>query len=124
MPIFFSCTSTKEIPTDKTLEELKLTAYEYSAKGNYKASERYYSEIIARFGTDVTTLVSAKYEIAHIYIKQKKYKEALPLLNEVISYYDANQGYLPGQFNTLAQIDLKKVYDHENKQNKNKKADN
>ena len=112
--IFTSCVSQKEIPADKTLEELKLTAYEYSAKGNYKASERYYNEVVVRFGSDEATLVGAKYEIAHLYIKQKKYKEAEPILNEVISHYSSanynSNRYLPSQYLTLAQIDLQKIY--------------
>ena len=119
--VLTSCASNpKEIPATKTLEELKLTAYEYSAKENYNAAIRYYNEVIARFGTDTAVLIAARFEIAHIYVKQKKFKEAEPMLNEILAYYDSASFYLPSQYKTLAQIDLQKISDHKNKVNKKK----
>ena len=62
--VLTSCASNpKEIPATKTLEELKLTAYEYSAKENYNAAIRYYNEVIARFGTDTAVLIAARFDL-------------------------------------------------------------
>ena len=119
LALSFSCSSVpKEIPTDKTLEELKLQAYEYSAKGKYDASEKYYRTIIERFGTNVEVQVSCEFEIAHLYVKQKKFNKAEPLLNKVLSYYEIDPS-LPAQYKKLAALDLQKVKDH-NEKNKPK----
>ncbi|MCR4791053.1 MAG: hypothetical protein K5839_08270 [Treponemataceae bacterium] len=110
-----SCASVpKEIPTDVSVDELKQKAYEFSAKGNYKAAEKYYETIIARFGMNSQILVASEFEIAHMYVKQKKYKTAEPMLNKILTYYEADTG-LPGQYKKLAQLDLEKIQKHKNK---------
>lgn len=119
--ILNGCVSlSKEIAQDLTAEELKLKAYEYSANSNYKAAERYYQEALKRFGSNIEVSISCKYEMAHMYIKQKKYDKAEELLTEVLSYYSTNP-MLPAQYKKLSENDLKKIMDKKSKQTKNKK---
>lgn len=109
--ILVSCQSVpKNIPQDLTADELTILAQRCFDSSNYKGSEAYYQAIIDRYGTDITLLVSSEYEIAHLYIKQKKWDKAQIKLNLVISYYDDSlSGILPPEYLKLAQIDLEKI---------------
>ena len=54
--------------------------------------------------------MTAKFELAHILVKEKKYEEAKPLLEEIIGFYtDDFSRILPPEYKKLAQIDLAKI---------------
>ena len=94
--IFTSCTSIpKEIPLELSAKEL-----------NQKV---YYQTLIQRYGMDISVLIPAEFELAHVYIKQKKYDKAKPLLEKVLSYYEVGATNLPREYKKLAQIDLAKI---------------
>ena len=105
-----SCASIpKEIPLELTAKELNQKAQECTAVENYAGAEVYYKTLIQRFGMDTSVLIPAEFELAHVYIKQKKYDKAKPVLERVLSYYEVDTGSLPREYKKLAQIDLAKI---------------
>ena len=53
---------------------------------------------------------STKYELAHLYIKEKNYKNAKPILEEILGLYTADfSNTLPPEYKKLAQIDFAKI---------------
>ena len=110
--ISFSCYSVpKSVSEDLSKEELIQLAQNSYDEGNVKASEFYYNTIIERFGDDLGTRIAAQFEIAHIKVKEKKWNEARPLLEEIIAYFDAPDSALtlPQEYKKLAIIDWKKL---------------
>jgi len=110
--ISFSCYSVpKSVSEDLSKEELIQLAQNSYDEGNVKASEFYYNTIIERFGDDLGTRIAAMFEIAHIKVKDKKWNEARPLLEEIIAYFDAPDSALtlPQEYKKLAIIDWKKL---------------
>ena len=105
-----SCASIpKDIPLDLSAKELNQKAQECTAAENYAGAEVYYKTLIQRFGMDTSVLIPAEFELAHVYIKQKKYDKAKPVLERVLSYYEVDTGSLPREYRKLAQIDLNKI---------------
>ncbi len=114
--LFSACTSIpKDIPLDITAKELNQKAQECTAVSNYAGAEVYYKTLIQRFGMDISVLIPAEFELAHVYIKQKKYDNAKPLLEKVLSYYEVDSTNLPREYKKLAQIDLDKISESEKK---------
>ena len=110
--ICFSCYSVpKSVPEDLTKEELTQLAQNAYDEGNEKASEFYYNTIIERFGDDLGTRIAALFEIAHMKIKDEKWDDARPILNEIIAYFDTPDSALtlPQEYKKLAIIDWKKL---------------
>ncbi len=107
----FSCQSTQVvIPADATETELTKQAQLAYDSGNTKAAKEYYKAIIERFGDNTESLVIAKYELAHLYIKEKDYKNAQPILEEILGLYEADfSNTLPPEYKKLAQIDFAKI---------------
>lgn len=115
--IFFTtgCQSApKDIPLNLSAEELiNLAQASYDA-GNVKAAQAYYEAIIIRYGDQMDKLVEAEYEIAHLKIKQKKWQQAIPDLQRILSYYEADTtGTIPAAFKKLAELDMAKVPEKE-----------
>ena len=105
-----SCASIpKEIPLELSAKELNQKAQEYTASEKYAGAEVYYKTLIQRYGMDTSVLIPAEFELAHVYIKQKKYDKAKPLLEKVLSYYEVDATNLPREYKKLAQIDLNKI---------------
>ena len=110
-----SCASIpKDIPLELSAKELNQKAQECTAAENYAGAEVYYKTLIQRYGMDTSVLIPAEFELAHVYIKQKKYDKAKPLLEKVLSYYEFDNGTLPREYKKLAQIDLNKIPQEEN----------
>ena len=107
----FSCQSTQVfIPADATETELTKQAQLAYDSGNSKLAKEYYEAIIERFGDNTESLVIAKYELAHLYIKEKNYKNAKPILEEILGLYEADfSNTLPPEYKKLAQIDFAKI---------------
>lgn len=104
----------KDIPADLTAEELINLAQASYDKGNVKAAQAYYEAIIIRYGDQMDKLVEAEYEIAHLKVKEKKWQQAIPDLQRILSYYESDvQGILPPAFKKLVEIDMAKIPERE-----------
>jgi Tfp pilus assembly protein PilF len=61
---------------------------------------------------DTNTYIEAKYELAHLYMKRKKYEKARTALDEILDIYNnAPSGSLPAAYKKLAQIEMAKIPD-------------
>jgi outer membrane protein assembly factor BamD (BamD/ComL family) len=109
-------TGCKSVPTEEEISQelsaaeliqLAQTSYDNS---NTAASEVYYQVLVNRYGDDIANRITGEFELAHIKIKQKKWAEALPMLNKILGYYDALDSYLlPQEYKKLVTIDLAKI---------------
>ncbi len=106
-----SCMSSKvDVPLDASAREIVQMAQTAFDEGHSKKSINYYQVLLQRYGMDTAIYIEGRYETAHIYVKEKKYAEAEPLLNEVLEIYGSSQpGMLPGSFRKLAENDMKKI---------------
>lgn len=113
---FFACQSAPtEIPADLSEAELTKLAQASYDNGNMKAATAYYEAIIERYGDNPDSFVAAKFELAHLLVKEKKYEEAKPILEEILGLYTANEfGSLPPEYKKLVEIDLAKIQVQEN----------
>lgn len=113
---FFACQSAPtEIPADLSEQELTKLAQASYDNGNIKAATAYYEAIIERFGDNPDSFVAAKFELAHLLVKEKKYDEAKPILEEILGLYTANEfNSLPPEYKKLVEIDLAKITSKEN----------
>lgn len=113
---FFGCQSVPtNIPADTTEAELTKLAQAAYDNGNAKAAKVYYETIIERYGSNTESLIAAKFELAHLLVKEKKYEEAKPILEEILGFYpDGVPSSLPPEYKKLAQIDLAKITNSEN----------
>lgn len=105
----FSCMSIpkeSEIPEDMTAADLTQRAQEAFDANNYRAAHVYYGIILKRFSDDESACIAAEYEIAHLYIKKRKWKDAYNLLEKVLTRYEGASGmHLPADYYKLAKID-------------------
>lgn len=108
--VLTSCqTVPKDIPNDLSEEQLIQLAQNSYDKGNTKAAEIYYETIIMRYGSNINSLIAAKYEIAHLKVKANNWKEAKPLLEEIIALYNTDSTGLPPEYKKLAELDIAKI---------------
>ncbi len=116
---FNSCGSVpKNIPENITAQELIQNGQSNFEAGNYKAALIWYNTAVERYADWPSIYIEARYETAHLYMKQKKYNLAKPIFEEIRSMYaSAALGTYPASFNKLAEIGLAKI---EEKTNKNK----
>ena len=78
--LFASCISSKvDVPYSATSREIVQMAQTEFNNGMYHRALAYYSTLLQRYGNDNAVYVEGRYEIAHIYIKQKKYSQAKPM---------------------------------------------
>ncbi|MCR5289805.1 MAG: hypothetical protein K6E51_07425 [Treponema sp.] len=121
-----SCKSNKLIlDEDMTVQEILQQGQNYSQSYKYKKALYCYNTVIDRYGDDPVTYVEAKFEIAHLYIKRKKYNLAKPILEEIKELYASSiPGTLPGAYNKLASLDLEKIPEKGKKQKISKNVDN
>lgn len=120
---FIACKSTQiEVPVEATNREIIQMAQTAYDNGKTNQALTYYDILLKRYGMDTATYVEGKYEIAHIYVKQKKYNLAKPILEEILGIYDSVQpGVLPGSFKKLASNDYAKITSAlQNAENQNK----
>ena len=113
IPFLFSCASIpkeEKIPLDMEVIDLIQKAQEAFEINNYRGAKKWYEIILKRFEDSTAIRVEAEYEIAHILIKQRKWKEAYNLLKRVIEQYETKGGMkLPPDFYKLAKMDYEKV---------------
>jgi outer membrane protein assembly factor BamD (BamD/ComL family) len=88
-----------------TPAELEQRAQEASDRNRYKQSLAYYEIILDRFGDRNDYACAAKYEIAFIHYKQKKYDLSESELRALLVLYDDPEAeLLPPQYRILANI--------------------
>jgi outer membrane protein assembly factor BamD (BamD/ComL family) len=108
--LFSSCGTVEEIPNDLSAAQLIQLGQDAYGNAQYKNAELYYRTVISRYGMDNSTYIEARYELGHLYIKEKKYDDAYNSLKEIIDLYaSTTPGSLPGAFNKLAQIEMAKI---------------
>lgn len=111
--LFTSCQTVKDIPEDLTAPQLLQRGQAYADASDYKNAEACYLATIDRYGDDTNTYIEAEYELAHLYMKMKKYDKARAVLEEILEIYDyATPGSLPAAYKKLAQIDMEKIPNH------------
>ncbi|WP_147614198.1 outer membrane protein assembly factor BamD [Treponema pectinovorum] len=108
---FYSCNSVpKEIPENLTAQELIQNGQSNFEIGNYKAALAYYEEATLRFRDWPSVYIEARYEIGHLYMKQKKYENAEPIFNEILEIYKSSApGSIPAAYKKLSEISLAKI---------------
>jgi outer membrane protein assembly factor BamD (BamD/ComL family) len=107
-----SCRTVKDIPEDLTAPQLLQKGQSCFDNADYKSAEVYYQTTIDRYGDDTVTYIEAKYELAHLYIKRKKYEKARSALDEILEIYAyAPSGSLPASYKKLVQIEMAKIPD-------------
>ena len=75
-----------------------------------KLPKNIFLKTIEQYGDDTDTYIEAKYELAHLYIKTKRYDKAYDNLSEILELYDyAIAGSLPAAYKKLAQIEMDKI---------------
>lgn len=108
---FAACSSLpKEIPEDLTAQELIQKGQLAFENGHYKESLLYYNTVVERYSDSPDVYLEAKYEIGHLYMKQKKYNAAETVFQEILDIYAVAQpGTLPGAYLKLSQIGMDKI---------------
>lgn len=107
--LLLSCRTIKEIPDNKTSAQIIQMGQNSASVSDYKSAEFCYKTVIERYGTDPAIYVEAKYELAHTYLKQKKYDKAYPIYNEILDLYDGYSAILPGAYKRLCKIGLESI---------------
>lgn len=104
----FSCATVKEIPDDKTSAQIIQIGQNAVSIADYKSAIFCYQTVIDRFGSDPAIYIEAKYELGHVYSKQKKYEQAYNIYTELLDIYDVNP-YLPAAYKKLCQIGINNI---------------
>lgn len=114
----FSCRSTRIEPaadaSDREIVQLAQTAYN---DGWEEDALYYYNVLLKRFGMDTSVYIEGRYEIAHIYFKNKNWSKAVPIYEEILDMYaNSMPGQLPGAYYKLAANDYSKIPDDKKSQ--------
>ncbi len=108
--IFTSCMTVTPVPPDATDREIIQMAQNAFDAGNSRAAEEYYKTLVKRYGTNINDYIIGRYELAHIYVKKKKYNLAAPILYELNSAYESSlPGQLPADYGKLVALDWNKI---------------
>ena len=112
-----SCkTQSIEIAPNATNLEIVQQAQNAYDKGKKEQEIKCYEILIQRYGMDTAIYIEGRYEIAHIYLKQKKYDKAEPIFLEIKEIYDSTApGMLPGAYRKMVMKDLEKIQDKKKK---------
>ena len=111
---FFSCKSAPLISEELSAQELIQNGQSAFEDGHYKQALRYFNAVVERYEDDPAVYIEAKYEIGHLYMKRKKYKAAVPILEEIRDIYpQVPPGTLPAAYEKLARLELAKLTDEQ-----------
>ena len=112
-----ACQSTVNISEDLSPAELIQRGQEASDRNRYKTALQYYQALYDRNLTNLDLVITAEYEIAIIYSKQKRYAEAREGLKSLLEYYNTpDQALLPQHFKILAEKVLVQIDEKEAQQ--------
>ena len=106
---FFSCSSLKEIPEDKTSAQIIQMGQNYLGNADYKSAEFCYNTVIDRFGSDPAIYVEGKYELGRVYLARHKYEKAYVVFTELLDLYDHYPAMLPGAYKKLCNISISQI---------------
>jgi len=108
--LFSACASTVVISEDMSPAEMIQRAQEASDRNRYNIALQYYEALFERNRNNIDLVITAEYEIAFIYYKQKKYAQAREGLTRVLEYYNTpDEVLLPQHFKVLAKIVLERI---------------
>ncbi len=106
-----SCQTLEPVPEGLTAKQLIQKGQDSYNTGNYPQSLRYCNAVLERFSDeDLPLYIEAKYEIGHIYMKQKQYSYAKPVFEEILDIYSkVIPGEIPAAYKKLSEIELEKI---------------
>ena len=105
-----SCMSLPDIPADATDREIIQMAQNAYDSGNSRAAEYCYLTLTRRYGTNINDYIVGRFELAHLYLKKKKYEKALPILQELKELYENTApGQLPAAYGKMVSLDWEKI---------------
>lgn len=109
-PIFFGCQSVPEnIPDDLDARQLIQLGQDNYDAHHYLAAKKYYNTVLERFGDDPKHYIEAKYELGHLFLKQKNYQMAYFNFTEILEIYKSIPAGLPASYKILCGIELAKI---------------
>ena len=121
--LFSACATTVHISESLSPAELIQRAQEASDRNRYNIAMQYYEALHQRNQTNLDLIITAEYEIAFIYYKQKKYQIAREKLADVLEYYNTpDEELLPLHFKRLAQIVLQNIDEKEKSRSRTPKG--
>lgn len=110
LALFCGCqTVPKEIPEDLDARQLIQRGQDNFDEHRYKAAEKYFNTVLERYGDAPKHYLEAKYELGHLYLKQKKYSAAYDTFMEIEEIYKSVPVGLPGSYKILCGIELAKI---------------
>ncbi|GMO46496.1 MAG: hypothetical protein Ta2B_28080 [Termitinemataceae bacterium] len=109
-----SCgTRSNDISPNLTWQELVQQAQNATDRNEYKKAEIYYNTILERFPFDNEAVCGARYEIAFIHYKQKKWDQSRSEFLTLLERYEGvDSELLPEKYKILSNIVLKKIEPH------------
>lgn len=107
--IFASCSTLKEIPEEKTQAQILQMGQDCVSYGNYRDAAFCFNTAIERFGANPASYAEAKYELAHVYSKQKKYEKAYAIYTELLDIYSATPGIFSPSYKKLCEIGISNI---------------
>ena len=110
-----ACATVKvNIPDDLSPAEIIQRAQEASDRNRYGIALQYYEALLERNRTNIDLVITAEYEIAFVYYKQKKYAQAREGFNALLERYNTpDEERLPQQFKLLARRVLAQIDEKE-----------
>ncbi len=110
LALFCGCqTVPTEISEDLDARQLIQLGQDNYDTHHYLAAEKYFNTVLDRYGDDPKHYLEAKYELGHLYIKQKKYSAAYDNFKEIQEIYESVPVGLPGSYRILCGIELAKI---------------
>ena len=108
--LFSACASSMNISEDLSPAEIIQRAQEASDRNRYETALQYYQALNERNRSNIDLVITAKYEIAYIHYKQKKYQQAMTELTGVLEYYNIpDEELLPQHFKKLSKIVIERI---------------
>ncbi|HET6452417.1 MAG TPA: hypothetical protein VFI08_13955 [Spirochaetia bacterium] len=99
----FSCASgPQQIPSGLSVAEIFQRAQDASDQNNFTLAMRYYELVPQSYPDDIVHVTWASYEIAFLYHKMGKPREALDRINALLDQYTTNGDKLPPAPKVLA----------------------
>lgn len=105
----FSCKTIKEIPDEKTAAQIIQMGQNAAQMNSFTDAEFCYKTALERFPDDISVFVQAKYELGHIYTKQKKYEKATDAFNAILELNDADPRAVPPKYIKLCNMGLERI---------------
>ena len=108
--MFNACLSQAEVDDGLSPAELIQRAQEATDRNKYNIAARYYQALYDRNQNNIDLVITAEYELALIYYKQRDYDRSREKFNSLLKYYDTpDNELLPQHFKILSNIVLKRM---------------